>query len=168
MYKTWLKIHYFNIPKIVIEGFNFPSELNNGRLSIFANGLLGFGSHGVPSSLVQVPTVEFQPTTLKKRAKIWNKKIFINSSNILEKFYTLKLWRTPSLSELTLIIFYMKLTHLGSKASICLVIHQNVSEFIEFIWQDALFYMESLFLRKNWQSMIRHNFLFHYQYLDIM
>jgi hypothetical protein len=36
------------IPKIDIDGFNCPSELNRGTFSIFANALLGFGSEGVP------------------------------------------------------------------------------------------------------------------------
>lgn len=52
-------------PKIVIEGFNFPSLLNNGRFSIFAKGLLGSGSLGVPSTRAQQPIVELRPTVIK-------------------------------------------------------------------------------------------------------
>ena len=52
-----------NLPTMVIEGFNLPSWLNNGWLSVLAKGLLGLGSLGVPSTLVQSPTLEFMPMT---------------------------------------------------------------------------------------------------------
>lgn len=46
-----------SVPKIVIEGFNRPSLLNRGGFSILANGLLGSGSEGVPSTRVHLPTL---------------------------------------------------------------------------------------------------------------
>lgn len=49
-----------------MEGFNFPSELNNGGFSIFANGLFGSGSLGVPSTRAHFPTLEFLPIILCK------------------------------------------------------------------------------------------------------
>ena len=49
------------IPKIVIEGFKRPSSLKSGAFSILANGLSGFGSHGVPSTRVQHPISQFEP-----------------------------------------------------------------------------------------------------------
>lgn len=58
-------------PKIVIDGFNLPSLLNKGGFSIFANGLLGSGSDGVPSTRAQRPTREFLPTMLCK-IKLWS------------------------------------------------------------------------------------------------
>lgn len=48
-------------PRIVIEGFNLPSSLKRGAFSIFANGLLGLGSQGVPSTRVQQPISLFAP-----------------------------------------------------------------------------------------------------------
>lgn len=56
----------YNLPNMVIDGFSLPLELNKGRLSIFANGLFGLGSHGVPSTRVQAPILELLPTTLYK------------------------------------------------------------------------------------------------------
>lgn len=35
-------------PRIVTDGFNLPSVLNNARLIIFVNGLFASGSLGVP------------------------------------------------------------------------------------------------------------------------
>lgn len=52
------------LPKIVMEGFSFPSLLNNGGFSIFANGLFGSGSDGVPSTLAHLPTLEPLPMML--------------------------------------------------------------------------------------------------------
>lgn len=49
-------------PKIVIEGFNLPSLLNNDGFSIFAKGLFGSGSLGVPSTRAQLPILELRPT----------------------------------------------------------------------------------------------------------
>lgn len=49
-------------PKMVIDGFNLPSLLNNGGLSILANGLFASGSLGVPSTRAQQPIVEPRPT----------------------------------------------------------------------------------------------------------
>lgn len=49
-------------PRIVIDGFNLPSLLNNGGFSILANGLFGSGSLGVPSTRAQHPMVELRPT----------------------------------------------------------------------------------------------------------
>ena len=49
---------------IVIEGFNLPSSVNKEGISSFAKGLLGLGSFGVPSILVQAPITLFQPTIL--------------------------------------------------------------------------------------------------------
>lgn len=43
---------------MVIDGFNLPSTLNNEGLSILANGLLGSGSDGVPSTRLHAPIVE--------------------------------------------------------------------------------------------------------------
>ena len=51
----------YYLPTIVIEGFNFPSKLNKGLLSIFANGLFGLGSFGVPSTRVQDPILASFP-----------------------------------------------------------------------------------------------------------
>lgn len=56
--------HYDQLPNMVIDGFSLPLLLNNGRLSILAKGLFGFGSHGVPSTRDQAPIFEFLPTTL--------------------------------------------------------------------------------------------------------
>lgn len=52
-------------PKIVIDGFNFPSLLNNDGFSILANGLFGSGSLGVPSTRAQQPIVEPRPTAFR-------------------------------------------------------------------------------------------------------
>lgn len=38
-----------------MDGLSRPSVLKRGRLSILAKGLLGFGSHGVPSTRAQLP-----------------------------------------------------------------------------------------------------------------
>lgn len=54
-------------PTIVIEGFNLPSTLNKGGLSILANGLFGSGSLGVPSTRDQLPIVVLRPTVRMKR-----------------------------------------------------------------------------------------------------
>lgn len=43
------------LPSIVIEGFSFPLVLKRGKFSIFANGLSGLGSQGVPSILAHSP-----------------------------------------------------------------------------------------------------------------
>lgn len=55
---------------MVIEGFNLPSLLNNGGFSIFANGLFGSGSLGVPSTRDHWPIVEPRPTKKKKDKRI--------------------------------------------------------------------------------------------------
>lgn len=55
-----------SLPKIVMEGFNFPSVLKSGGFSILANGLFGSGSLGVPSTLAHFPTREFLPIMLCK------------------------------------------------------------------------------------------------------
>lgn len=47
---------------MVIDGFNRPSILKSDGLSIFANGLFGSGSEGVPSTLDHAPTSESLPT----------------------------------------------------------------------------------------------------------
>ena len=57
---------FFVLPKIVIEGFNLPSVLNNGGFSILANGLFGSGSLGVPSTRAQHPITEPRPTNFQK------------------------------------------------------------------------------------------------------
>lgn len=57
------------LPKIVMDGFNFPSTLNNGRFSIFANGLFGSGSDGVPSTRDQQPILVFRPTIACKMSE---------------------------------------------------------------------------------------------------
>lgn len=56
--------YYFFLPKIVIDGLSFPSLLNSGGFSILANGLLGSGSEGVPSTLAHLPTLEPFPIML--------------------------------------------------------------------------------------------------------
>lgn len=53
---------YYDLPKIVIEGLSRPSLLKSAGLSIFANGLFGSGSLGVPSTLAQQPIEELLPT----------------------------------------------------------------------------------------------------------
>merc|ERR1712008_292068 len=52
------------LPNIVMEGLSCPLTLNSELFSILAKGLLGFGSSGVPSTLLQFPTEEFHPMTL--------------------------------------------------------------------------------------------------------
>lgn len=52
------------LPITVIEGFNLPSFVNKEGISSLAKGLLGLGSFGVPSTLVQAPITLFQPTIL--------------------------------------------------------------------------------------------------------
>ena len=59
-----LFLNSLDLPMTVIEGFNLPSAVNIDVTSIFANGLFGFGSLGVPSTRVQLPTVAFQPIIL--------------------------------------------------------------------------------------------------------
>lgn len=51
-------------PRIVIDGFSLPSQLNNEGFSILANGLFGSGSLGVPSTRAQQPTVDPRPTVI--------------------------------------------------------------------------------------------------------
>lgn len=53
-------------PNMVMDGFNLPSLLNSDGFSILANGLLGSGSLGVPSTRAQQPIVELLPTKTKK------------------------------------------------------------------------------------------------------
>lgn len=74
-------------PRIVIDGFSFPSELNNDGFSIFANGLFGSGSLGVPSTRAQLPTVEPRPTGTKK----WKSN---QNANQIEMLYSLMLCKT--------------------------------------------------------------------------
>lgn len=58
-------------PKIVIDGFNFPSLLNKDGFSILANGLFGSGSLGVPSTRAHEPIIEFRPTVnVESRKKL--------------------------------------------------------------------------------------------------
>ena len=58
-----------------MEGLSLPSGLKRPMISSLANGLLGFGSHGVPSTRVHDPTEEFHPTMLcKTHAWSWLKK----------------------------------------------------------------------------------------------
>jgi len=47
-----------------MEGLSLPFVLNNGKFSIFANGLLGLGSQGVPSTRAHLPTLVPVPMTL--------------------------------------------------------------------------------------------------------
>ena len=49
---------------IVMEGLSLPSLLKSGTFSILAKGLLGLGSLGVPSTLVQLPILVFIPMTV--------------------------------------------------------------------------------------------------------
>ena len=49
------------LPMTVMDGLSFPSLLNRPLTSIFENGLSGFGSLGVPSTLVYAPTEQSQP-----------------------------------------------------------------------------------------------------------
>lgn len=70
---------------MVMDGFNFPSLLNNEGFSIFANGLFGSGSLGVPSTRAQHPTVELRPTRNIKEFKVESN--FKKDWPILVKFY---------------------------------------------------------------------------------
>lgn len=54
-----------DLPKMVIDGFSFPSLLKSGGFSIFAKGLFGSGSLGVPSTRAQQPITEPLPTVRK-------------------------------------------------------------------------------------------------------
>lgn len=47
-----------------MEGLSLPLILNNGKFSIFANGLLGLGSQGVPSTRAHSPTLVPVPIML--------------------------------------------------------------------------------------------------------
>lgn len=47
-----------------MEGLSLPLTLNNGKFSIFANGLLGLGSQGVPSTRAHSPTLVPVPIIL--------------------------------------------------------------------------------------------------------
>lgn len=55
---------------MVMDGFNFPSILNNEGFSIFANGLFGSGSLGVPSIRDQLPTETERPTEKSSKQNI--------------------------------------------------------------------------------------------------
>lgn len=55
----------------MIDGLRRPSELKRGGFSILANGLLGLGSHGVPSTLAHLPTRLPRPTMLCS-TKLWS------------------------------------------------------------------------------------------------
>ena len=62
-----LDLNYIKtLPKIVIDGLSLPSLLNNVGFSIFANGLFGSGSDGVPSTRAHVPILELLPIILCK------------------------------------------------------------------------------------------------------
>lgn len=52
------------VPNIDIDGLSLPLILNRGGFSILANGLSGFGSHGVPSTLAHSPTTLPRPMML--------------------------------------------------------------------------------------------------------
>lgn len=60
-------------PKMVMDGFSFPSLLNNEGFSILAKGLFGSGSLGVPSTRAQQPMVELRPTK-RIQDSIWKTK----------------------------------------------------------------------------------------------
>lgn len=60
-----------SLPNIVIDGFSLPSLLNRGGFSIFAKGLFGSGSEGVPSTLVHLPILELRPMMLWS-TKLWS------------------------------------------------------------------------------------------------
>lgn len=56
-----------------MEGLSFPSLLKRGGFSIFAKGLFGSGSDGVPSTLAHLPTLDPLPMILcstKERSSI--------------------------------------------------------------------------------------------------
>lgn len=53
-----------DLPMTVMDGLSFPSGLKVSLTSTLANGLLGLGSLGVPSTRVHCPMVTFQPITL--------------------------------------------------------------------------------------------------------
>ena len=61
-----LPMHFSDkdLPMTVIDGLSFPSGLKVSLTSTLANGLLGLGSLGVPSTRVHCPMVTFQPITL--------------------------------------------------------------------------------------------------------
>jgi hypothetical protein len=59
---TWGLKYY----AVFLEEPPFPAELKRGLFSILANGLLGLGSSGVPSTRLQSPTMESQPTTVQQ------------------------------------------------------------------------------------------------------
>ncbi len=59
----WPRLRYF---AVFLEEPPFPAELKSGLFSILANGLLGLGSSGVPSTRLQSPTMESQPTTVQQ------------------------------------------------------------------------------------------------------
>lgn len=63
-HQTHQHLDQYDLPRIVMEGFNRPSLLKSGGFSIFANGLLGSGSLGVPSTRAHCPTLDPRPTTL--------------------------------------------------------------------------------------------------------
>lgn len=52
-----------------MEGLSLPLTLNNGKFSIFANGLLGLGSQGVPSTRAHSPTLVPVPIMLCKMSE---------------------------------------------------------------------------------------------------
>ena len=75
----WLGSVYFDrwdncLPITVIEGLSLPSFENMDNVSNFAKGLLGFGSFGVPSTLVHIPIWLFQPMILS-RIQQWSCKV---------------------------------------------------------------------------------------------
>ena len=60
-----------HLPMTVMEGFSLPSSVNMEGISSLAKGLLGLGSLGVPSTLVQKPTVLCQPM-MEWRMQLWS------------------------------------------------------------------------------------------------
>jgi len=99
----WL-IWLIALPMIVMDGLKRPFGRNKSSISSLANGLLGFGSNGVPSIRVHGPTIVFQPRMLYNMQQCSYKQNSIRQLCQTTAFcrHSLSVWHTAVLETGTL------------------------------------------------------------------
>lgn len=78
-------------PITVIEGLSLPSVLKRSAMSSLANGLLGLGSLGVPSTRVHWPTMLFHPTMVY-RMQLWSCKRWCHEQRVYHRLPCIFRW----------------------------------------------------------------------------